>query len=93
MAWFLNHYHCLDCNTHWSDEWSCGCDDDCPECGSRHWSPYESDDLTEVVMEEAGAFVVLRSSDNAGRGPNYRELARFTTSALAMRFVVDGELT
>ena len=93
MAWYLNHYHCQDCNTAWSDEWSCGCDDDCPECGSRHWSPYESEDLTEVVEEVGGAFVVMRSPDSAGHRPEYRALARFTSAELARRFVVDGEMT
>lgn len=32
-AWFLNHYEC-DWGAEWTDEWSCTCDDDCPECGA-----------------------------------------------------------
>jgi len=93
MAWYFNSYHCGDCGTDWTDEWSCCCDDECPSCGSRHWSPYESVDLTEVVCEDRGEFVVLRSPDTAAHRPNYRPIARFTSEALARRFVVDGELT
>ena len=28
MAWFLNYYMCDRCNSPWTDEWSCMCDDD-----------------------------------------------------------------
>ncbi|MBN9316540.1 MAG: hypothetical protein J0I99_12425 [Devosia sp.] len=93
MAWYLNHYHCQDCNAAWSDEWSCCCDDDCPQCGSRHWSPYASEDLTEIVREQDGLFVVMRSPDSADHKPRYEPIARFTSNELANRFIVDGELT
>lgn len=53
-GWFLNHYRCDECIDpesdpengellEWSDEWSCQCDDECPECG-RAFSPYKSED-------------------------------------------------
>jgi len=29
MAWFRNHYICERCDSTWTDEWSCTCDDDC----------------------------------------------------------------
>jgi hypothetical protein len=45
------------------------CDDDCPECGARHMSRYESDDLTHVIEQQGEEFVVLRSSDAAERAP------------------------
>jgi DNA-directed RNA polymerase subunit RPC12/RpoP len=45
MAWFRNHYRCARCGHEWSDEWSATCDDDCPNCGARHMSPYKSDDI------------------------------------------------
>ena len=48
MAWFRNFYLCADCDSVWTDEWSCMCDEDCPRCGGRHMSPYRSDDLTEI---------------------------------------------
>lgn len=41
---FINHYTCPDCKYEWTDEWSCMCDDDCPNCGKRHISPHTSED-------------------------------------------------
>lgn len=93
MAWYLNHYHCSDCGTKWSDEWSCCCDDECPNCGSRNWSPYESEDLTEAIEETNHGFVVVRSPENANDKPRYVPFAQFATKELAMRFMRDGELT
>src|SRR5690606_25198796 len=75
MAWFRNHYHCTDCGTHWADEWSCGCDDDCPRCGSRHCSPVESEDLTYVIEEEDVHIVIYRSPKSAEHKPNYQVAA------------------
>jgi hypothetical protein len=51
------------------------CDDDCPHCGARHMSPYESDDLTEIVEERDTKFVVLRSPDRAEDTPDYELVA------------------
>ena len=87
MAWYLNHYRCARCDRDWSDEWSCMCDDDCPHCGARHMSPTDSDDLTEVIVENDGKFVVLRSRDTAGHEPDYCELGIFTTRAEAETFL------
>lgn len=44
-AWFENDYSCPDCDTKWTDEWSCTCDDECPSCGSSV-SPFESNEIT-----------------------------------------------
>lgn len=41
-ALFVNHYTCPDCGADWQDQWECTVDDDCPNCGKRHISPYES---------------------------------------------------
>lgn len=87
MAWFLNYYACDRCGTSWTDEWSCMCDDDCPHCGARHMSPYESDDLTYVVERRGNEFFVLRSPDAAGHYPQYRELAVFPTKEQAERYL------
>ncbi len=89
MAWYRNYYECARCGRRWSDEWSCMCDDDCPHCGARHMTPYESDDLTEVISEEGSAFVVLRSPDTAEHYADYRELGRFPTRAEAKTFLAD----
>jgi DNA-directed RNA polymerase subunit RPC12/RpoP len=40
---FENYYRCPDCDNEWSDIWTATCDDDCPKCGHRHVSPYESE--------------------------------------------------
>jgi predicted nucleic acid-binding Zn-ribbon protein len=90
MAWFRNHYECARCGRRWTDEWSCMCDDDCPHCGARHMSPYDSNDLTEIVEQGEGAFVVLRSADNAEHDPDYRELGRFSTLKQAEDFLRAG---
>lgn len=93
MAWYRNHYHCGKCGAEWEDEWSCCCDDDCPQCQSRHWSPVSSDDLTEIVCETDRGFAVMFSPDSAEHYPSYSEIAHFPSRELAMRYVVDGELT
>ena len=48
MAWFLNLYKCDRCRRRWADEWSCMCDDECPHCGARDMTPYESEELTDA---------------------------------------------
>jgi hypothetical protein len=75
MAWFRNHYRCESCDCVWSDEWSSTCEDDCPECGDRHMTPYESDDLTEIIEERDRECVTLRSPDSAEDSPDYEEVA------------------
>lgn len=54
MALFRNFYLCPDpnCQHDWEDVWSAMCDDDCPECGKRHISPYRSEDEPEEEWEE-----------------------------------------
>jgi DNA-directed RNA polymerase subunit RPC12/RpoP len=44
---FRNYYRCANCGGEWNDVWSAQCDDDCPHCGARHMSPYESEDVEE----------------------------------------------
>ena len=63
------------------------CDDECPHCGARNMSPYDSDDLTEVVTERGGRFAVLRSPESAEDGPNYEETAWFSTAELAAKYI------
>ena len=87
MAWFLNFYKCDECGGRWTDDWSCQCDDTCPSCGARDMTPTRSEDLTELIEQEKGEFVVLRSPDTAEHDPDYRELGRFPTRAKAEEFV------
>jgi transcription initiation factor IIE alpha subunit len=90
MAWFNNYYICARCHSKWSDEWSCMCDDDCPHCGARHMSPYDSDDLTEIIEKKDEKFVVLRSPATAELDPAYREVRSFATRKLAAAFLASG---
>ena len=92
MAWYRNHYHCGDCGIDWEDEWSCCCDDECPECGSRHWSPEASEDLTEVVWETDRGFTLMRSPSWADDRPSYQEATRFESRLQAIRYSQSGEL-
>jgi hypothetical protein len=90
MAWYCNHYACARCGHEWSDEWSCMCDDDCPECDARHMSPGDSDELTEVIEKDGDEFVVLWSPETAEHDPDYRELGRFRSRAEAEAFLATG---
>ena len=87
MAWYRNYYTCARCGYDWADEWSCTCEDDSPQCGARHMSPHESDDLTTVVEKSDGEFVVLWSPETAEDDADYRELGRFPTLSQAERFL------
>ena len=53
-------------------------------------SPFDSEDLSEIVAAQEGAFVVLRSPDTAEHDPDYREIARFSTRAEAHAFLSEG---
>lgn len=41
---FRNFYVCYRCGHEWDDIWPAMVDDDCPQCGARHVSPYHSED-------------------------------------------------
>lgn len=100
MAWFRNHYECDRCDSEWTDEWSCMCDDDCPTCEARHMSPHQSDDLTAVVEKSGRWFLVLRSPESAEESPDYEQVASFRTLKQAKAYLlalhsfidVDGHL-
>jgi hypothetical protein len=90
MAWFVNYYTCDRCESSWTDEWSCTCDDDCPHCGARHMSPDKSDDLTTIIEPDGDTFVVLWSPETAEDGPDYCELGSFPTREGAEAFLATG---
>lgn len=62
MAWYNNHYEC-ECGCKWADEWSCMCNDECPECGLSDIEPHESDDLS--VLIEPGVIFAGRSMEES----------------------------
>ena len=54
-------------------------------------TPFKSEDLTTLVEEEVGQFVVLWSPETAEHDPDYRELGRFPTREKALEFLAaDG---
>jgi hypothetical protein len=91
MAWFLNFYRCARCKQIWIDQWSCMCDDECTHCGARDMSPFDSENLTGVVMQDGDAFIAIRSPDTAEHDPDYRELRRFPTREKTKEFLESVE--
>ncbi len=75
MAWYNNKYSCGECGTQWEDQWSCTCDDECPNCGASDYSPTESEDLSAIVETDQDDFYIYVSPSTAGHGPDYRLLA------------------
>jgi hypothetical protein len=50
-------------------------------------SPYNSNDLTEIIERDGDDLVVLWSPETAGHKADYRELGRFATKAEAEAFL------
>lgn len=72
MAWYSNTYHCPDCQAVWDSEWSCGCDEPCPDCGVRNISPVSSEDRSVVVEpKQDGSWALWRSLCTADEAPAY----------------------
>ena len=42
---FRNYYACPECGHKWHDDWSCTCNDHCPNCGLGDIEPYKSKDM------------------------------------------------
>ena len=43
---YTSFYRCDDCDVEWDSEWSCACNDECPECGAEiEPYDYETDDI------------------------------------------------
>ena len=47
-----NYYYCAECDIAWEDEWSCGCDDECPGCGNDY-SPFDSEEQRDAARQKA----------------------------------------
>jgi hypothetical protein len=50
-------------------------------------SPFDSENLTELVARDGQEFIALRSPDSAEHDPDYRELGRFPTRKKAEEFL------
>ena len=64
--WYENSYECPECATSWTDEWSCTCDDRCPDC-NLECVPVDSIDLSRPVTADdyLGAARLITGSLNA----------------------------
>lgn len=51
---FENRYRCPGCGHVWTDQYECGVDDECPECGLQNISPEESIELDPEDGEPLG---------------------------------------
>jgi hypothetical protein len=56
-------------------------------------SPVNSENLTEIVIQDGDAFIALRSPEIAEHDPDYRELGRFPTREKAEECLASGETT
>jgi hypothetical protein len=63
------------------------CDDECPHCGARDMTPYNSEDLTELIEQDGQEFVAMRSPESAEHDPDYREVGRFPSRESAEEFL------
>ncbi len=50
-------------------------------------TPYDSEDLTDIIEQHHGQFVVLQSPDTAEHDPCYEEVARFDTLNEASAYI------
>ena len=91
MALFRNYYRCAVCDGTWTDVWSATCDDDCPHCGARHMSPFDSENLAELIEQDGNEFVAIRSSNSAEHDPDYHELGRFPSLEKAEEFLASTD--
>ncbi|TPI84081.1 hypothetical protein FJ423_04720 [Mesorhizobium sp. B2-8-9] len=92
MAWYLNSYHCYRCDQYWVEQWSCGCDSECPYCEARNVTALDSHDLSVLVVEEDHRFVVLASPPTAEHRPDYKPVGAFDTPTVAEAFADEVRL-
>ena len=74
MAWFLKRYRCDECGWTWSDEWSCACNDKCPNCNKETMTD-DYDDLSVIVRQsdDLTSWIVMVSPNTAEDKPRYAE--------------------
>jgi hypothetical protein len=81
--WFENHYVCSDCTMTWTDEWSCTCNDRCPECDAETEPSFSLDLSRQLIKEDyIGAARLLRDQQNLTSATVTNEDARDYAEAL-----------
>ena len=87
MAWFLNTYKCTVCGVDWHAEWSCMCDDECPNCHTAH-EPLSSQDMSVYTEQQSnGSYTIMFSPPFADCEPSYEVFA--TVNDLAVVAAVE----
>jgi hypothetical protein len=77
VAWYNNQYVCPECSAVWDSDWSCGSDDQCPECEESDITPVSKQDLTVVVKPNSdGSWTIWQSSPEAEDDPRYEMVGR-----------------
>jgi hypothetical protein len=61
-------------------------------CSTCNMTPYDNEDLTELIEQNGSEFVALRSPASAEHDPDYREIGRFPTRETAEEFLASTEL-
>jgi hypothetical protein len=55
-------------------------------------SPFDSENLTELIEQDGKEFVAIRSPPSAEHDPDYREVGRFLTRESAEEFLASFEM-
>jgi hypothetical protein len=73
VAWFENNYLCPECGAVWDSEWSCACNDECPDCETGDITPVFSREMTISVEPVGdGVWMIWQSPENADDDPDYQ---------------------
>jgi len=56
-------------------------------------SPFDSENLTELIEQDGKEFIAHRSPDTAEHNPDYRELGRFPSREQAEEFLASVDAT
>jgi hypothetical protein len=85
--WYERFYVCSECNTAWTDEWSCVCNDRCPECDCET-QPMSSIDLSRTLTQSdySGAARLL----SAGLGRTVEDVTAEDAKAYA-EAIMEGD--
>ncbi len=51
VGWFEMEYVCPRCSCEWADEWTCPCNDRCPDCNLES-GPVSYEDLSQPLRQE-----------------------------------------
>ena len=82
--WFENHYVCPKCDTSWTDEWSCTCNDRCPTCNGEI-EPITSTDLSCLLTNEdflAAARLIYGVANPASAAASPQEAREYAEAIL-----------